>query len=523
MTGVRFCAIFFFSGIICSLKAQEINLKANRMKGEKRRGENYQILRGNVMFEQSGSVVYCDEAEYNTAKEELNGRGNVRINSSEGVTITGSSLFYSGKTKNARVDGNVVLLDKGMTLTTPWISYQTDSRIGYYGSGGRIVDGDQVLTSRSGTYNPNNRMLYFRHNVNITHPDYTVATDTLQYSSQNGTAWFFNYTEIKLGENTILCNYGTYNTRTGESHFTRNAAILSKENIIRADTLDFDRNSGIGRAKGRLWVKDTSQNIIIFGQKGYYNKNKKYTLVEGKPLARKYEKNGDSLMLTADTFIYHDDSILKKRFLLAYSHVELWRQDFSGNADSMSYVAEDSLFRLFGKPVLWNANSRLNADTMRIWLKNSRISLMQMRGKSFVATKENQSNFSQISGDNMDNRFDADNKLRSVSVQGKGQSIYFIREQDSAISSANKVQYNNMLIALDSGKVSDIRFYGQPEGNIYPIEQLPGDKQKLPGFTWDEENRPKSEQFKAPFAVPELPKRRIENTENGKSTKVRKK
>jgi lipopolysaccharide export system protein LptA len=475
------------------------------------------------MFEQAGSVVYCDEAEYNTAREELTGRGNVRISSSEGVVITGSSLFYNGKTKNARVDGNVVLRDKGMTLTTPWISYQTDSRIGYYGSGGRIVDGDQVLTSRTGSYNPNLRMLYFRHNVNISHPDYTVATDTLQYSSESGTAWFFNYTEINLGDNTILCNYGRYNTKTGESHFTRNAAILSKENIIRADTLDFDRNSGIGKAKGRLWVKDTSQNIIIFGQKGHYDRNRKYTLVEGKPLARKYEKNGDSLMLKADTFIYHDDSILKKRFLLAYSHVELWRQDFSGTADSLSYVAEDSLFRLFGKPVLWNANSRLNADTMRMWLKNSRISLMQMRGKSFVATKEDQTQFSQISGDNMDNRFDTENKLRSVWVRGHGQSVYFIREKDSVVSSANRVQYNNMLIALDSGRVNEIRFYGQPEGIIYPIDMLPGDKQKLPGFVWDEENRPKSERFTAPFSVPELPKRRTENGEKPKTGKSKRK
>jgi lipopolysaccharide export system protein LptA len=417
----------------------------------------------------------------------------------------------------------VVLRDKDMTLTTPWISYQTDSRIGYYGSGGRIVDGDQVLTSRSGTYNPNNRMLYFKNNVNITHPDYTVGTDTLQYSSATGNTWFFNYTEINLGENTILCNYGNYNTRTGESHFTRNAAILSKENIIRADTLDFDRNTGIGKAKGRLWVKDTSQNIIIFGQRGYYDKTKKFTLVEGKPLARKYEKNGDSLMLTADTFVYHDDSLLKKRFLLAFSNVKLWRQDFSGIADSMSYVAEDSLFRLFGKPVLWNANSRLNADTMRLWLKNSRISLMQMRGNSFVATQEDEKNFSQIAGDNMDNRFDASNKLKSVWVQGKGQSVYFIKEQDSAVSSANRVQYNKMLIMLDSGKVSDIRFYGQPEGTIYPIDLLPADKQKLPGFKWDEENRPESAQFRAPFAVPELPKRRVDMVGNGNGTKAKKK
>lgn len=518
----RIVLFFCLSAMALSLQAQEISLRAQRMKGEKRNGQNYQILKGDVMFEQNGNVVVCDEAEYNTEEQELLGNGNVRITSTDGVVVTGSSLVFNNKTKVARVSGNVVLRDRDMTLTTPWINYHTDSKIGYYGSGGRIVDGDQVLTSITGSYNPNVRMLYFRHNVVLTHPDYTVKTDTLQYSSATGNTWFFNYTEITSEENTILCNYGNYNTRTGKSYFTRNAAILSKENIIRADTLSFDRNTGIGTARGRLWVRDTAQNILIFGQSGYYDKKRKYTRVEGKPLARKYEKNGDSLMLKADTFVYFNDSMAGRRYLIAHPTVSMWRTDFSGTADSLSYVAEDSAFYLFGKPVLWNNNTRLHSDTMRIWLRNSRISLMHMRGNSFVAMQEDEERFSQISGRDMDNRFNEENRLKSVWVKGSGESIYYVREKDSTLSSANSVQYANMLISLDSNRVSDIRFYGNPAGNIYPIDQLPGQKEKLAGFVWDEENRPESEEFRPPFNIPDLPRRRSEQTNMKKEGRKRK-
>ena len=502
--------------------AQEISLRADRMKGEKRRGESFQILRGSVAFEQNGSTVTCDEAEYNTSKEELEGVGNVRITSSEGVVVTGSHLLFNNKNKTARVDGNVVLRDKSMTLTTPWILYHTDTRIGYYGAGGRIVDGDQILTSQTGSYNPNNSMLYFRYNVVLTHPDYTVSTDTLQYSNATGNTWFFNYTEINSDENTILCNYGNYNTRTGQGYFTKNAALISKENIIRADTLSYSRNTGIGKASGRLWVKDTAQNIIIFGNKGYYDKNHKYTRIMGNTLAKKQEKNGDSLMLKADTFVYVADTSSGRRTLIAYHHASMWRTDFSGTADSLTYAADDSIFSLYGKPVLWNDNTRLNADTMHIHIAGSRIQLMKMRQHSFIALKEDSAHFSQISGRDMDNYFNAENRLKSVWVQGQGKSVYYIREKDAAITSANTVQYDQMRIGLDSNKVSSIRFYGSPSGVLYPLENLPTDQNALPGFVWNPENRPEASSFKTPFNVPEMPKRRIEKNNGGKSGKKKK-
>jgi lipopolysaccharide export system protein LptA len=493
-----------------SALSQPISLSAGKMKGIKKGGREIQHLEDNVRFEQSGNTVYCDFADYDVQKEELVGSGNVRINSSDGVQITGNSLVFNNKTRMARVEGGVKLVDKDMTLTTPWINYNTDSKVGWYGAGGRIVDSEMVLTSGSGSYNPNIKMLFFRHNVVLTHPDYKIKADTLQYHTQSQTSYFFSYTEIENDSNTILCNYGVYNAQTGKSYFTKNAAILSKENIIRADTLSFDRNTGIGEAFGNLWVKDTNQRITIFGQRGYYDKKQKYTRVTGKPLARKYEKNGDSLMLRADTFIYQTDTVVQKRMLLAFHGVSMWRTDFSGTSDSLAYLVEDSMFRLFGKPILWNDKTRIHADTMRILMRNSRIALMETRQNSFVALEEDMDHYSQISGTDMDNLFGADNKLKTVLVKGKAKSVYYIKEKDTAVTSANISTCENMKITMDSGKVADVRLYRSPEGNIYPLDQIPDEKKTLAGFVWDPENRPFAENFKPPFKVPDLPRKRSE-------------
>jgi lipopolysaccharide export system protein LptA len=498
------------------LHAQSINLSASKLKGIKRGGRDIQHLEGNVRFEQNGNTVLCDMADYDVQDEELTGIGNVQIQSSEGVRISGSSLIYSNKTKTARVSGNVKLTDRDMTLTTPWINYNTDTRIGYYGAGGRIVDNEMVLTSGSGTYNPNLRMLYFRKNVFLDHPEYKIKADTLQYNTETGTSYFFTYTEIESDSSTIICNYGEYNQRTGKSYFTKNAAILSKDNIIRADTLSYNRNTGIGEAFGRLWVKDTLQRITIFGNKGYYDRKTRYTRVTGAPLARQYEKNGDSLMLKADTFVHTVDSIQNRRTLIAFHRVALWRVDFSGTADSMSFVSSDSLFRLFGSPVLWNNNNRLSADTMRMYMRNSKISHMQLRGNSFVSTEEEEGLYSQISGTDMNNYFNQENKLKLVHVLGAGKSIYYIKEKDSAVTSANYVVCSSMRIQLDSNKVKAVRFYDKPEGTLYPLDELPADKKSLTGFMWDISNRPISEIFTPKFQIPSLPQKRAETSPNRK-------
>lgn len=502
-----------------SLNAQPIDLRASSMKNMEINGENIQVLTGGVTFIQNGNTVSCDRAEFNSRTDELRGLGSVVINSSDGVTVTGESLLYSNASKNARVDGNVVLRDGTMTLTTPSLNYSTTSRIGWYSAGGKIVDDQQVLTSGSGSYNPNLKMLFFRHNVLLKHPDYTLKADTLQYNTQTKTAYFFSYSEITDGKSTILCNYGNYNTQTGKSFFTKNAALLSKENIIRADTLMFDRKTNIGEAFGRLWVKDTSENIIIYGNRGYYDRSRRYTRVTGNPLARKID-NSDSTMIKANVFIYEDDSLAHRRTLTAFGNSKILSKEFAGTCDSLNYVLEDSLFKMFGKPVLWGEKTRLNADTVYIFLKNKKVNRMKMRQNSFVAILEDTGVYSQIKGKNMDNAF-ANNKLSSVYVSGDSRSIYYIKEKDSAISSVNVINSERMKIFFDSGKVEQVRFYETGQGNMYPIDQLPSDKQFIEGFKWDIENKPENRLFKPSFEVPELPspKASRKETPNIKSKK----
>jgi lipopolysaccharide export system protein LptA len=483
--------------------AQPIGLRANTMTGIKRGDQTLQYLEGNVSFSQNGSTVMCDNAEYDNGSKTLFGRGNVRIFSNDGANITGSTLTYNDNSKVARVEGNVQLNDGSMVLNAPYLVYNTASKVGYYGGGGRIIDGGQTLTSSTGSYNSGAKTIYFKGNVVLTDPKYVLKADTLQYKTNTKTAYFYSYTEITDGKAKIFCNNGWYQTQTGKAFLTRGAAIYQEAQVIKADTLTYDRETGIGKAFGNLWVRDTVEHMTIFGQNGYYNQKLGYTRVVKKALVQRIDDGEDTLYMRADTFIYISDSATKRRNLTAMGTVRIWQPAFSGFCDSLQYGMTDSLLRLYGKPVLYNENTQLTSDSMKMEMRNNRLKTMWMYKNAMNIVEEDTGHYSQIMGDNITNYFaDNDRSLRESRVVGNTQSIYFIREKDSVISSVNKVSAAEMRIVMQDGKVGRIKMYNKPKGKVYPIDQFPVAEGKLSAFAWKPEAKPLSTEFKAPYPEP---------------------
>ena len=481
----------FFVFSVNSVWAQPVNINGLDMTYIEENGKKlYRI--NQASFEQQGTNITCNRADYDKLDNVVYCYENVVVTEASGTRVTGNYLKYDADNKVAQMDGGVVLTDKDLTLTTPSIQYNTAAKTGLYTSGGRIVDGENTLTSRVGIYNSNSKMLFFRHNVVLINPQYSMKGDTLQYNTTSRTAFFYGPTIIKSEDNTIYCNYGWYNTRSGKSQFSKHAVIISKENTISADSMLYNRNDATGAAFGDIVLEDSIQKVNIFGQKGTYNRNSKNTMITGKPVARQWTDN-DTLMLKADTFLYIQDT-LGKRHLSAYKNAGIFKPDLSAVADSLVYLVEDSMFRLFYDPVLWNDNNQVSADTIQIFIKNSKVNLLKMKNKSMIIQEESPGRYNQISGVNMDNYFDQ-NKLKSVNVLGNGISIYYLKENDSLYTGVNYINCENMKVELDSSRIKNIRFYNQPKGTLFPLNELPADKKQIPGFVWRAERKPTIEQF----------------------------
>ncbi len=456
----------------------------------------YQTIVENVIIKHDGVFIQCDSAIRKIDLGIVEGFGHIYIYQPDTFTLSGGEyLKYIEKTKTATITGkNVVLNDKQMTLLTTSIQYNTQNQVGYYTNGADILSDSNTLKSQYGYYNRRSNIFNFKKNVKLTNPKYTIESDTLDYDATSKTAYFYGPTKIVSDENTILCRYGWYNTHTEKAEFSKNATIYSESNTISADSILYDKKAGIGRGIGNLKLTDTSENVEVYGQNGTFYQKTKETVISTRPMAVKMDSD-DTMYVMADTFYFKNDSL--KKILKAYYHTSLLQTEFQGKCDSLLYNFNDSSISLFYAPILWNGKNQITGDTMFIRMKNKKIQSLTVLERAFLASEVKPGYFNQISGKTMINHFDS-NKLKKVVVEGNAEIVYYIRnnETDSAeYTGVNKEQCSKLVILMDSGKVSGIRHYGQPEGKIYPIKDFPEGEKYLPELDWKINEKPVLEDF----------------------------
>lgn len=455
---------------------------ANTLEFDESLGVRAQRLIGNVIFSHEGAFMYCDSAYFFNESNRLEAFSNVRI-ISDSVTLTGNKLDYSGNEKLAIITGNVVMTDPSSTLTTDQITYDTSNKTGRYTTGGIIKSktSDNELTSVFGNYHASSGFFYFKRKVVLKNKDYTMYCDTLDYNSRTEVAYFKGPTRI-IGENKIYCENGFYDTKNDVSEFNENAVLDSKGQKISGQKLFYDRNNGLGRARIKVTIIDSTQNTIINGNYANYYEKENRLLVTDKALLR-MDVDGDTLYLIADTLrnMSIPDTDFKKLF--AYHKVRFFKNDLQGQCDSLIYSTQDSLMEMFRSPILWNDDNQLNADSCKILMANGKIDKIFLVQNAFIGSEVDSIRFNQIKGRKITGYFD-DSRLRKIFVEGNGQSIYYAESDSAEYIGVNKAECTDMVIFIDSNQVSSITFIKDPDATLYPLFELPPKELILRGFNW---------------------------------------
>ena len=184
------------------------------------------------------------------------------------------------------------------------------------------------------------------------------------------------------------------------------------------------------------------------------------------------------------------------KLLLAYHHVKFFRKDMQGKCDSLTYDEKDSVMRMFYNPVLWANQNQLTADTMRLFLRDKKINILDMRNNSFIisrdtlASKNDSLQFNQVKGRNMKGYF-RNNKMYKVKVMGNAQTVYYVySDNNTTVVGPNRAESSNMLVYIDSNKVHSITYLQKPEATIYPIKDIKAAEFLLGNFLWRINERP---------------------------------
>jgi lipopolysaccharide export system protein LptA len=465
-------------------------------------------LIGNVSFKHENAIMTCDSAYLYKEQNNLEAFGNVRINQGDTTTMTGRHLIYLGDTRLAQMFEDVEMKDKKMTLNTQRLDYNMETDVAYYTDSAHIVDEQDVLTSKLGYYYSNTRDLFFRQNVVLVNPKFRMTCDTLRYNTTTKTAFFMGPTYIRSQENLIYCESGWYNTDLQTSLFTGNSYLRSKEQTLRGDTVTYDRISGVGTGFGNVTVYDSTNNVIINGDFAEHHELTDSSFVTGHAtMIQVYGQDslfmhGDTLKAVVDSSDHSvDSSGNRKRNLFAYHHVKLFRSDLQGKCDSLVYSYADSTIRMYADPVLWSGLNQLTADSITIQTANSQIDKMYLVNSSFIVSRADSLQqgvvdslrFNQIRGKNMTGYFQ-DNKLYKILVSGNGQTIYYGKNKKEKNFGVNRADCSDLVIRVNENKLQQISLLKEPDGTLYPINELATKELRLKGFIWRDEDRPKTKE-----------------------------
>lgn len=453
-------------------------------------GRKVQKLIGNVHMVQENTNIYCDSAYMYSEINSATAFGHVRIfDAVDSLNLTGDYLEYQGNTRVAKVRRNVILKDDSTTLYTEFLDYDRNSGVGYYYDGGKLVDSLNVLTSIRGYYDSNTKEAQFIDSVVLNSPDMYMETDTLDYSTIDKGA-------ITRGRTQGITPEGdTLNTQVGLRYESLQkyselyyGSIITSEYEITGDTLIANDSLQYYQGMFNVTLESFEDSLKIYGNQVYYEKETSTAKAYDQAYLRKM-MNGDSLFIKADTLLSIQNEEDSVKYLSAFYNGQLYKSDMQARSDSITYNLSDSTIYMYRDPVIWNVDSQITADSIRITTAESKIDKMYMTQNSFVISQDTAMNFNQVKGRNMVVHFDGGYIQRS-DVFGNGESIYFAFDKSNGTSSMNKLKCSNMSLYFESNFVTELRTYREIDGKLIPAQEILDPERTLRGFTWRIKEKP---------------------------------
>ncbi len=447
-------------------------------------------LLGAVHIRHDSTHFYCDSAYYYETQNSFDAYQNVHIKVNDTVDMYCLTMRYDGDLRFAEFFDEVRLKDDSTLLETEYMTYDRDLHLACYPNHGVTTRGDKRLVSDLGYYRDDLKELRFFHHVQVTSPKYQMYTDTLYYNTRIEKMWFQGPTTIINEENTLEGEHGYYLTERDLAYLDKNPVMHNKTQLMRADSLLYDRQIGFAKAMNSAYAIDTSYNVIMEGEYAEVWEKQGFSFATDSTRVTYYDK-GDSLYITADTVFYHFKTELNdEEKVVGRRHVRFFKSDMQGQCDTMTYFMADSTIRMRHLPVLWADQSQLTGDSIDIRIVNHAIDSVLQQGNAFIISADSVEGYNQIFGQTMVSRFH-DSNLHHVNVNSDAKTISWLREDDGSLIGINVSSSQTMKIMMKDGDIDRVYFYNNVDETLYPEKDLKEKDRYLEGFQWLEEARPK--------------------------------
>lgn len=432
---------------------------------------------------------------------------------------------YDLNRENIKFYGNVSVKDPEFKLKTDSIEYDSKNRIAYFIAPTYIDQDSSKIYCESGYYNIKNGNASFSKNMKHIRGQRIATADKLEFFDDQKTYILSGKAEYsekdkyaagdtiiyneKSKQSTLIGNNATYKSKDqnaqgkiliynekDESFVSVGRSTIVDDNIsITSNNTQYSKNTGVGNARGDVIFIDTTADYEIHSSYMDFNKNEDYLLSFGdstKNLNVIFYTENDTTYIGSDTLKMvriireNGDTIKLIKF---FNNVRIYGSDFQSISDSLVHIPVDSLYHMFGNPVLWSENSQISGDTISIFIKKTGIEKLYARNNGFINNLINKNLYNQIQGTRI-NAYFQDDTLRKMDVDGNAESIYNMEDNAKALTGTVKTVCSSISFSFKDNKINNIKFFSDVKSNLTPIKQEIQNPQRLSGFKWLSDLRP---------------------------------
>lgn len=179
------------------------------------------------------------------------------------------------------------------------------------------------------------------------------------------------------------------------------------------------------------------------------------------------------------------------RFVQAWNDVRMYRSDLQAACDSVVFTEIDSIARLYGSPVLWNeVRNQLTAEEMRLLMHNGAFERGSMITNAWMISEQDTTHYNQIKSTEMLGWF-RDNKLYRFDALGGVSAIFYMTDED-VITTINVKESKSLVASIKDGAAQRLLYLEAIKSDVYPVGEVPPEKQRLKDFKWRGNERPAS-------------------------------
>jgi lipopolysaccharide export system protein LptA len=180
------------------------------------------------------------------------------------------------------------------------------------------------------------------------------------------------------------------------------------------------------------------------------------------------------------------------RYFEAFHHVRIFNDSLQAVCDSLFYSSEDSVFRMYQRPLVFNNKSQVAGDTMYMFTENKKAKRIYVFENGIIINQANDQMYNQMGGRTINGYF-KDGTIDYMRVKGSpAESVFYPQDSDSAYIGMNRSKGDIIDVYFVNKAVNKLKFVNNVDGTLYPIRQRPEDQKYLKNFKWWESRRPKT-------------------------------